>query len=44
MESPFRILIVDDFEPWRRFIAGLLQKYPEWEIVGEASDGEEGVQ
>jgi DNA-binding NarL/FixJ family response regulator len=44
LESPFRILIVDDFEPWRRFIAGLLQKYPEWEIVGEASDGEEGVQ
>jgi DNA-binding NarL/FixJ family response regulator len=44
LESPFRILIVDDFEPWRRFIVELLEQYPEWQVVGEASDGEEGVQ
>lgn len=44
MEPPFRILIVEDFEPWRRFIVELLEQNPEWQIVGEASDGEEGLQ
>lgn len=39
-----RILLVDDFEPWRSFVASLLQKNPEWQIVGEASDGLEAVQ
>jgi len=39
-----RILLVDDFERWRRFVAALLQKCPEWQIVGEASDGLEAIQ
>ena len=39
-----RILLVDDFEHWRRFVASLLQKHAEWQIVGEASDGLEAIQ
>lgn len=35
---------MDDFERWRRFVASLLQRYPQWEIVGEASDGLEAIQ
>lgn len=36
--------MVDDYEPWRRFVFSALQKRPELEIVGEASDGLEAVQ
>ena len=39
-----RILIVDDCEPWRRMILTLLQEYPDWQIICEASDGLEAVQ
>jgi len=39
-----RVLVVDDYEPWRRFVASEFQKLPELEIVGEASDGLEAVQ
>jgi DNA-binding NarL/FixJ family response regulator len=39
-----RILLADDFEPWRSFVASLLQKNPEWQIIGEAEDGLEAVQ
>jgi DNA-binding NarL/FixJ family response regulator len=34
-----RILIVDDFEPWRRLLFFLLQQNPAWQIICEASDG-----
>jgi DNA-binding NarL/FixJ family response regulator len=34
-----RILIVDDFEPWRRHMRSVLEKTPHWHVVGEASDG-----
>jgi|SRR5580658_9273802 DNA-binding NarL/FixJ family response regulator len=44
MTSIVRIILVDDFEPWRRFIASLLQENPDWQIVCEASDGIEAVQ
>lgn len=37
------ILIVDDFQSWRRFVAAMLQDRPEFQIVGEASDGMEAV-
>jgi len=40
----FRVLIVDDFEPWRRVVRWMLQHFPEWEIVAEAADAREGVQ
>src|SRR5215467_12280217 len=38
-----RVLIVDDYEPWRCFIATALQKRPEFQIVREALDGLEAV-
>ena len=44
MASVFRVLIVDDFEPWRRVVRWMLQYFAEWQIVGEASDGVEAVQ
>jgi DNA-binding NarL/FixJ family response regulator len=40
----FRILSVDDFEPWCRFVGSALQKQPELQMIGEASDGLEAVQ
>jgi DNA-binding NarL/FixJ family response regulator len=42
--STIRVLVVDDYEPWRRFVCTVLQKYPELEIVGEVADGLEAVQ
>ena len=44
MTSTARIILVDDFKPWRRFVAAMLGENPDWEIVGEASDGLEAVQ
>lgn len=43
-KSTFRILLVDDYEPWRRFMLSSLRKWPELQVVGEASDGREAVQ
>jgi DNA-binding NarL/FixJ family response regulator len=42
-ESIIRVLVVDDFEPWRRSTLSMLQEHPELRIVGEASDGLEAV-
>jgi len=42
--SAARILVVDDFAPWRRFVSLNLQLRPEWTVVGEASDGLEAIQ
>jgi DNA-binding NarL/FixJ family response regulator len=39
-----RVLVVDDYSPWSRFLRSLLEKRPELEVVGEASDGLEAVQ
>jgi DNA-binding NarL/FixJ family response regulator len=39
-----RVLVVDDFEPFRQFLCSNLQKNPELQVVGEASDGLEAVQ
>ena len=39
-----RILVVDDYEPIRRFLCSELAKHPEAQIIGEASDGLEAVQ
>ena len=38
-----RVLIVDDYEPWRRFVCSELQKRPDVEIIGELSNGLEAV-
>lgn len=39
-----RILVVDDFEPFRNFLASLLGEQPELQIVYAAKDGLEAVQ
>lgn len=38
-----RILIVDDFAPFRRLLADFLKSHPGIELVGEAANGEEAV-
>jgi DNA-binding NarL/FixJ family response regulator len=43
-QSIVRILVVDDFEPWRRFVSKIVQIEPGWHVIGEASDGLEAVQ
>jgi DNA-binding NarL/FixJ family response regulator len=42
--QPFRVLVVDDFEPWRHFVSSMILMKPELQVVGEASDGLEAVQ
>lgn len=42
--SSARVLVVDDFEPFRRVVASILQKRPELQIICEVSDGLEAVQ
>ncbi len=42
--QPFRVLVVDDFEPWRHFVSSIILMKPELLVVGEASDGPEAVQ
>jgi CheY-like chemotaxis protein len=39
-----RVLVVDDYQPWLRFIRSMLQDVRELQIIGEASDGREAVQ
>jgi len=38
-----RILVVDDFEPYRKVTTVALSKEPGFQIVGEALDGQEAV-
>ena len=42
--SIVRALVVDDYEPFRRFVCLTLRKRPALQVVGEASDGVEAVQ
>jgi len=41
---PVRILVVDDFEPWRRSLCSLLEEHPAWQVICEASDGPEAIE
>ncbi len=41
---PIRILIADDHEIFRRGLRSLLESHPEWEVCGEATDGQEAVE
>jgi len=41
--AEFRVLIVEDYEPFRRFVCSTLSKRPDLQIVGEVSDGLEAV-
>jgi DNA-binding NarL/FixJ family response regulator len=42
--SPVKVLVVDDYEPFRRFVCSMLGERPELQIIGNASDGLEAVQ
>ena len=42
--SSSRVLVVEDFEPFRRFVCSTLGKVTELQVIGEASDGLEAVQ
>lgn len=42
-KSSIRVLIVDDYEPWRRFVSSTLGRLPQLEIIAEVSDGLEAV-
>ncbi len=41
--STTRALVVDDYEPFRRFVCSILDVNPELQVIGEASDGLEAV-
>jgi len=41
--STIRVLVVDDYSPWRNFASGTLQKQSDFKIVDEAADGLEAV-
>jgi len=42
--STIRVLVVEDFDPWRRYMCSTLQERPGLEVIGEVSDGLEAVQ
>jgi RNA polymerase sigma factor (sigma-70 family) len=42
--NPLRIMLVDDHILFRKGLARLLDAQPDFEVVGEAADGEEGLE
>jgi DNA-binding NarL/FixJ family response regulator len=38
-----RILVAEDYPPFRRFLVSTIQNRPEWRIICEAEDGQEAV-
>lgn len=41
--APVRVLVVEDFLPFRRFVCATLSKRPDLQIIDEASDGQQAV-
>jgi len=39
----YRVLVVDDHKLWRDYFSSALRGLPQWQIIGEASDGLEAV-
>jgi DNA-binding NarL/FixJ family response regulator len=39
----YRVLLVDDYEPWRRHVDAALRLLPQYQVVGEAADGAEAI-
>jgi DNA-binding NarL/FixJ family response regulator len=39
----YRVLVVDDYEPWRRRVASELGKSARWRVIGELEDGVDAV-
>lgn len=44
LSPAIRILLVDDFEPWRRSVRSMLEPYQQLAVVDEAVDGLAAVQ
>jgi DNA-binding NarL/FixJ family response regulator len=44
LQSPVRILVVEDFQPFRSFLCSMFSKTPELQVICETSDGLEAVQ
>lgn len=44
MKCPIRVLVVEDFAPFRQFVCATLAKRENLSIICEVSDGQEGVQ
>jgi DNA-binding NarL/FixJ family response regulator len=42
--SSVRILVADDYDPFRRWVCATLEAWPGFRVIGEASDGLEPVQ
>jgi DNA-binding NarL/FixJ family response regulator len=42
-DNPVRILLVEDFQPFRKLIRTLLDRKPGLQIIAEATDGQEAV-
>ena len=42
--ASIRVLVADDFEPWRRSVCSMLKGQAESEVVAEATDGWEAIQ
>lgn len=40
---PIRVLVVEDFEPFRAFVTSTLAQHPELQVIGELADGLEAV-
>jgi CheY-like chemotaxis protein len=43
-ESTIRVLVAEDYEPWRRFVLSTLHKISGLQVICEVSDGMEAVQ
>jgi DNA-binding NarL/FixJ family response regulator len=41
--APVRVLVVDDFEPFRRLVCSTVRNRPEVQVIAEAADGLEAV-
>jgi DNA-binding NarL/FixJ family response regulator len=42
--TAIRIMLADDFGPWRQIVRSILEAVPGFRVIAEASDGQEAVQ
>lgn len=38
-----RVLVVDDYDPWRRRVRSVLERAAEWDVIAEVGDGAEAT-
>src|SRR5215469_10767836 len=44
MKTSIRVLLIDDYEPWRCFASNLFQQRQELQVISEGSDGIQAVE